>query len=126
MSACSTAPAISAAFVPTVATHHNGAGNGHGSGDRALKEAAVTWRDELRGTDVLARLEDRTFATLHPACEPDDAIRVIERLMQSTPTASCTAGIASWRTGDSLADLSDRAAQALVLAQRRGGVVLAG
>lgn len=100
--------------------------NGHGSGDRALKETAVTWRDELRGTDVLARLEGSTFATLHPSCDPDNAVHVVERLMRSTPTAACTAGVASWRESDTVADLAERASQALTLARRRGGVVLAG
>jgi diguanylate cyclase (GGDEF)-like protein len=95
-------------------------------GERALKEAAVAWRDKLRSTDVLARLEDRTFATLHPGCDAQAAMALIDRLMQATPATTCMAGLAVWREEDTMEELAERARQALALARRRGGMILAG
>jgi PAS domain S-box-containing protein/diguanylate cyclase (GGDEF)-like protein len=95
-------------------------------GERALKEAAVRWRDTLRDTDVLARLEGRTFATLHPGCEGLAALELIDQLMDATPHATCAAGLAALREEDTVELLAERACQALTLAKRRGGIVLAG
>jgi hypothetical protein len=63
---------------------------------------------------------------LHPGCDPRAAVELVDRLMQATPTASCTAGLAALREDDTIELLAARARQALALAKRRGGVVLAG
>jgi PAS domain S-box-containing protein len=101
-------------------------GGRNGVGERALKETAAAWRDQLRATDVLARLDAGLFATLHPACDGDAAMELVMRLTASGPGDQCTAGIAERRQGDTVAELAERAVQALTLAQQRGGVVLAG
>jgi hypothetical protein len=53
------------------------------------------------------------------------AVELIDRLMQATPNATCTGGLAELREDDTVELLAERARQALVLAKRRGGVVLA-
>jgi diguanylate cyclase (GGDEF)-like protein len=94
---------------------------GHQAGDRLLKEAAAEWSGELRATDLLARYGGEEFALALPACPPDQALMVVERLRAATPEdQTCSAGIAHWDGLESAAALVGRADTALYEAKRTG------
>jgi diguanylate cyclase (GGDEF)-like protein len=93
---------------------------GHQAGDLVLKEAASAWRAEVRSTDLLARYGGEEFVLLLPACAPDDAVEIIERLRQVTPLVTCSIGMASWDFQESPQGLVERADQALYAAKAEG------
>jgi diguanylate cyclase (GGDEF)-like protein len=94
---------------------------GHQAGDRLLKEAAAEWEEALRATDILARYGGEEFALALPACPPDEALAVVERLRAATPEEqTCSAGIAHWDGSESAAALLGRADGALYEAKRLG------
>ena len=94
---------------------------GHQAGDRLLKEAAASWRSELRATDTLARYGGEEFAVLLPGCDPDQAVRLLERLRAATPAGqTCSAGVASWDGTEDAATLVARADAALYQAKSAG------
>ena len=95
--------------------------HGHQAGDRFLKQAAAMWAEEMRATDLLARYGGEEFALALPACPPEEAFAVVERLRAATPDGeTCSAGIASWDGTESAATLLGRADAALYEAKRRG------
>ena len=94
--------------------------NGHPAGDALLREAAVTWRAQLRADDVLTRYGGEEFAVLLPSCSLPEATRVVERLRSSTPTVTCSAGLAEYEPGETAEQLTSRADRALYLAKRDG------
>jgi diguanylate cyclase (GGDEF)-like protein len=94
--------------------------NGHPAGDALLRAAAVTWRTQLRADDVLTRYGGEEFAILLPACSLPEATRVVERLRASTPTVTCSAGLAQYEPGETAEQLTSRADRALYLAKRDG------
>ena len=70
--------------------------NGHPAGDALLAGAAVSWRRELRPTDILARYGGEEFAAVLPACSLDGAQVVVERIRAATPAGqTVSAGIAA-------------------------------
>jgi diguanylate cyclase (GGDEF)-like protein len=94
---------------------------GHQAGDRLLKEAAAAWRSELRSTDTLARYGGEEFAALLPGCDPDQGVRLLERLRAATPAGqTCSAGVASWDGTEDAAALVARADAALYEAKSAG------
>jgi diguanylate cyclase (GGDEF)-like protein len=94
---------------------------GHQAGDRLLKEAAAAWRSELRTTDTLARYGGEEFAVLLPGCDPDQAVRLLERLRAATPAGqTCSAGVASWDGTEDAVALVARADVALYKAKSAG------
>ncbi len=93
---------------------------GHPAGDALLREAAITWRAQLRANDVLTRYGGEEFAILLPACSLPEATRVVERLRAATPTVTSSAGIAQYEPGDTADQLTSRADGALYLAKRDG------
>jgi diguanylate cyclase (GGDEF)-like protein len=94
---------------------------GHQAGDRLLKEATAAWRNALRGTDILARYGGEEFALALPTCGLEDALRIVERLRQSTPGGqTVSAGIAQWDGREGSASLFARADAALYESKRAG------
>jgi diguanylate cyclase (GGDEF)-like protein len=94
---------------------------GHQAGDRLLKEAAASWRAELRATDTLARYGGEEFAVLLPACDPRQAVSLLERLRAATPGGqTCSAGVASWDGAENADSLVARADAALYEAKSAG------
>lgn len=103
--------------------------HGHAVGDLTLIAVANTCRALLRGPDLVARIGGEEFAVALPGSATTEAERVAERLRaaiagQHTATGgvpiTVSAGIATWRRGDSLDDLLNRADAALYTAKRRG------
>jgi diguanylate cyclase len=94
--------------------------HGHQAGDLVLKEAASTWRAQVRSTDLLVRYGGEEFALLLPACALDDAVRIVERLRLVTPLVTCSVGLASWDFQEDASELIERADQALYAAKAEG------
>ena len=95
--------------------------HGHAAGDDMLAEVAASWRRALRTNDVLARYGGEEFAVLLPACEADEAVRLLDRLRDATPRGeTCSVGVATFRLDDTAASLGGRADAALYEAKRSG------
>jgi diguanylate cyclase (GGDEF)-like protein len=94
---------------------------GHHAGDRRLREATEAWQAELRTSDLLARYGGEEFAVLLPACGPEEAALLVERLRDATPhDQTVSAGLASWTGAEDPVRLMERADAALYRAKRRG------
>jgi diguanylate cyclase (GGDEF)-like protein len=59
--------------------------HGHLAGDDLLRTAAIVWKAQLRGGDVLARWGGEEFALLFPETSAAEAVTVMERLRRVTP-----------------------------------------
>jgi diguanylate cyclase (GGDEF)-like protein len=95
--------------------------HGHQAGDRLLKAAAAAWRDQLRAGDLLARWGGEEFAIALPGATAEQAVPVLERLRAATPNGqTASAGAGSFTPGASLAELVERADQALYTAKAAG------
>jgi diguanylate cyclase (GGDEF)-like protein len=99
---------------------------GHAAGDRALRLLADRWRQNLRGSDVLARHGGDEFLLVLPDCSQERATEVAERLRATTVDGiTCSIGIAEARTLDAVEDLVQRSDQALYRAKQLGGDAVA-
>jgi diguanylate cyclase (GGDEF)-like protein len=95
--------------------------HGHPAGDALLAGAAVSWRRELRPTDILARYGGEEFAAVLPACSLEGAKVVVERIRAATPAGqTVSAGIAQWDGGEDGEALVTRADAALYAAKAAG------
>ncbi len=95
--------------------------HGHPAGDALLAGAAVSWRRELRPTDILARYGGEEFAAVLPACSLEGAQVVVERIREATPAGqTVSAGIAQWDGSEEAAALVARADGALYAAKAAG------
>jgi diguanylate cyclase (GGDEF)-like protein len=93
---------------------------GHAGGDRLLAEAAAAWRRALRGHDVLARTGGDEFVLIMPRTSTDEAAGVLDRLHAAHPVA-WSAGVASWRPGETLDTCLERADRRLYAAKAARG-----
>lgn len=95
--------------------------HGHYAGDTLLRDCARAWRDQLRATDVLARIGGEEFALALPSCTVERAVEVIDRLRADLPgneTFSC--GLAVWDGIETDEALLMRADMALYAAKASG------
>lgn len=108
---------------------------GTAAADAVLAEAALVLTLTLRGSDVVARLEDARFALLLPETDALPALRCAERVRRSLEEhrfaragrVSATAGVAACpRDGVDVAELVDRAEGALAIARKQGRRRVAG
>jgi diguanylate cyclase (GGDEF)-like protein len=93
---------------------------GHAGGDRLLAGAAAAWRRALRGHDVLARTGGDEFVLIMPGTSTDEAAAVLDRLRAAHPV-SWSAGVASWRPGETLDACLERADRRLYAAKAARG-----
>ena len=94
---------------------------GHLAGDRLLRESAAVWRELLRGGDLLARLGGEEFGLLLLDCAPAMVVEVTERLRAATAgRQTCSAGLATRRSGEPFESVVARADQALYEAKAAG------
>ena len=93
---------------------------GHQAGDELLRAVAEAWQQQVRETDLLARLGGEEFG-LVLADTTDTAARVItQRLLDTVPSKStASAGIARWRGED--ADVLYRRADTALYAAKAAG-----
>jgi diguanylate cyclase (GGDEF)-like protein len=95
--------------------------NGHAAGDRLLRACAVAWKGHLRPGDTLARVGGEEFAVMLPSCALADAVRVLERLRDATPSGvTASIGVAELHPGESTGDVLARADTALYEAKDSG------
>jgi len=105
--------------------------HGHPAGDRVLASLAALLRRRLRQSDVMGRYGGEEFAVLVEGLAEDDAIRLVQRLLQEfcllvhrapeggTFSVSFSAGVALLETPDLERWLTR--ADAALLAAKRGG-----
>jgi diguanylate cyclase len=104
---------------------------GHVAGDQGLVHFSIGLRAGVRATDVIARSGGEEFALLLPATDVVEATELATRLLESCAAApfeydgvklamTCSAGVAGWRPGEPLANLTKRADAALYEAKRDG------
>jgi diguanylate cyclase len=104
---------------------------GHKAGDKVLKTVAQLLNQRIRETDFLARYGGEEFVMLLPGTQQDECLQLVNELRQQvaecgfhyqgeavTITVSC--GISSFRDGDSLDSVFDRADRALYKAKENG------
>jgi len=95
--------------------------NGDPAGDRLLRESARAWAEQLRGSDLLARIGGGEFLAVLPDCPPEGAMVVANRLRAVTPRdQTCSVGVVTW---DGICDgelLFARAERTLKRAKDRG------
>ena len=95
--------------------------HGHQAGDRLLAELGSIWRTQLRVTDFVARYGGEEFAALLPACPPEEAITVLERLRVAIPNGqTASVGVAYWDGNETPEALLGRADAALYQAKQAG------
>ena len=104
---------------------------GHQAGDQALVALVRTLRLELRGADLLGRYGGEEFMVLLPGQSLSQALSVAERLLETVrrkrltaradlPPLTISIGAAEARPGETLAQLLERADQAMYAAKRNG------
>ena len=104
---------------------------GHQAGDQALAALVRTLRLELRGADLLGRYGGEEFMVLLPGQSLSQALSVAERLLETVrrkrltaradlPPLTISIGAAEARPGETLAQLLERADQAMYTAKRNG------
>jgi diguanylate cyclase (GGDEF)-like protein len=100
---------------------------GHPEGDRVLRSVAGALASECREFDVVARYGGEEFAVVAPACGPDDARVLAERLraaiagLDDGPSVTASVGVAIFPEGaDDEAALLRSADRALYRAKRAG------
>ncbi len=104
---------------------------GHAVGDEALRSVAATIRQALRKQDCVGRYGGEELTVIFPETEANDACAVGERIRAAVASLglsnqgrdvpiTISAGVASWRVGESLADTLKRADEALYQAKSSG------
>jgi diguanylate cyclase (GGDEF)-like protein len=105
--------------------------HGHPAGDRVLASLSALLRRRLRQSDVMGRYGGEEFAVLVEGLAEDDAVRLVQRLLQEfcllvhrapeggTFSVSFSAGVAVLETPDLERWLAQ--AEAALLAAKRGG-----
>jgi diguanylate cyclase len=104
---------------------------GHKAGDKVLKTIAQLLNDRIRETDFLARFGGEEFVMLLPGTIEEETLRLVNDLREKVAacgfhyhgdlvkiTVSC--GVSSFREGDSLEQVFERADQALYKAKENG------
>ncbi len=95
--------------------------HGHPAGDELLRQAADSWRAQVRVVDTVARYGGEEFALLLPGSSQSAAADLFERLRAVTPLGqTISAGIAEWDGQESAEALVERADKALYEAKRGG------
>ena len=104
---------------------------GHETGDRALVELAGALGNNLREYDLCGRWGGEEFLVLLPSTQPEDAQRVMDRLVGAVRALAITVGdgvlrltvsigMAYHQLGETFSETLSRADQALYLAKQDG------
>lgn len=90
---------------------------GHAAGDELLAELGLTWRRQLRGSEVLARLGGDEFALAFAGADRDGAEKALRRLRSVSPV-DWSAGVIEWNRDEALDQVLARADEELYRAKR--------
>jgi diguanylate cyclase len=107
---------------------------GHLTGDQVLRLVATAVKCEIKGQDIAARYGGEEFAILLPRTALTSAVTVAEHIRGSVmrkelvrrSTGEClgrvtiSLGVATWRRGDTISSLMERADACLYAAKRAG------
>jgi diguanylate cyclase (GGDEF)-like protein len=96
---------------------------GDAAADTMLRETAFSWSQQLRGTDLLARYDDRAFAAAFPGCSLGGAVQIAESL-RSRADVPVSVGVACWDGVENDTELAARAAGAVADARGMGGAMV--
>jgi diguanylate cyclase (GGDEF)-like protein len=94
--------------------------HGHNAGDDLLVALAHGWRDALRDGDALARWGGEEFVVLFPDTGSSHAVEATVRLLQTCAGVTCSAGVTTWRRGQSPQALLGEADRLLYAAKDAG------
>lgn len=92
---------------------------GHRAGDTMLENVAARWIDQLSSDAILARYGGDEFGLLLPNTTEAQAIEIADR-MRAAITTNCSAGVTSWRHGDTASLFVGRADIGLYRAKATG------
>ncbi|MBJ8340605.1 bifunctional diguanylate cyclase/phosphodiesterase [Antrihabitans sp. YC3-6] len=92
---------------------------GHRAGDTMLENVAARWIDQLSPDAILARYGGDEFGLLLPNTTEAQAIEIADR-MRASITTNCSAGVTSWRHGDTASLFVGRADIGLYRAKATG------
>jgi diguanylate cyclase (GGDEF)-like protein len=94
---------------------------GHAAGDDLLQRAAAAFSAGLRDEDFLARWGGEEFVFVLPATDSEQAVTVLDRMRATLPDAqTCSIGVATWDSRESLPQLLQRADDAMYSAKADG------
>ncbi len=104
---------------------------GHDVGDLVLKQLATVIKNNVRSSDIPARLGGEEFAILLPKTDANGALLVAERIRQDFKRSkvrvgdlevgtTVSVGVAQFKEGDTLESLLKKADEALYEAKRTG------
>jgi diguanylate cyclase (GGDEF)-like protein len=104
---------------------------GHHAGDTALKHITNTVTQQLRPSDLFARIGGEEFAVVLPETEPQEATRLVERILKDVTRThleyenkqialSFSAGITEYYDGATLDELVRHADMALYESKAQG------
>jgi diguanylate cyclase (GGDEF)-like protein len=94
---------------------------GHAAGDDLLQRAAAAFSAGLRDEDFLARWGGEEFVFVLPSTDSAQAVTVLDRMRTALPDAqTCSIGVATWDSRESLAQLLQRADDAMYSAKADG------
>jgi diguanylate cyclase (GGDEF)-like protein len=93
---------------------------GHQAGDVLLKAVSAAWQNQLRTSDILARIGGDEFSVLLPGCHLEMAATIAERLRGAVPDGSCSVGVSAWDGFEAAENLFARTDRALYEAKLRG------
>jgi diguanylate cyclase (GGDEF)-like protein len=103
--------------------------HGHEAGDQALRLFARVLGDSMRPGDVTARYGGEEFVIVLPDCDPDTAVKVLERVREQlaltlttgrVPPFTVSFGLASSVDADTFDEVVSVADQALLSAKQHG------
>jgi diguanylate cyclase (GGDEF)-like protein/PAS domain S-box-containing protein len=102
---------------------------GHHAGDELLQQVAARFASAVQPSDVVARLGGDEFAVLVPHAEPENAIRVAEKLLETlkapmvvdghTVSIGVSIGITIWQSADTDASALLRQADVAMYVAKR-------
>jgi diguanylate cyclase (GGDEF)-like protein len=102
--------------------------HGHETGDQVLERIGEMLREQVRGSDIVARVGGEEFLMLLSGCDAQQAIATAERVrlratsiaVPGLPSLTLSAGVAATIQHADLASLTARADRALYQAKREG------
>jgi diguanylate cyclase (GGDEF)-like protein len=95
---------------------------GHAAGDHLLKSAAGAWAQQVRASDMLARVGGEEFVLVLPSADAAAAEAVIDALRDLTPLGQTfSAGLCQWDREMLPEELLEMADIAMYRAKRAGG-----